>query len=518
MNTQHSSCSAILDSHVPPKWHRWILASLFALLAVRFALFAIAMGFLVPVRSDLTFPEGAVVAGALDVARGDSAYHDWREWPHAFAPYGPLTYYPVGWLTSISGDVSDPWSVYLLGRLQSYLAMLMIAGCALLLGRSLGLAWIWCAAIVTLFCVWEQVFSYVASYRPDAPQVACSLLALVIMLRRTPSTTSSLLVFSILSVAMWFKPSAWGMIAFTGIWLWSSGARRTLLTLTLFGAANLLVAVILNAFMDQRLFLNMISSLDNGIVWANVPGFYRQLPFEVILIFLMGGGSLLYLLRAGDRRRTLSLPTAPSELFAMATFASWAVTTLLNFKEGADVNYYLETYVLLCVLCVWGLRAFFLSARSSIVWSPILVGVLLISWAIFTLYSAVNGYPAFLKSLKTSWGRMGVEEFVQRSYPGPLFTTNPFLALARGDQRSLIDHFQFSVLVRRGKLDSEGLLGRIRREEFELIVLSASDWNEPREDFICDDFVETLKSHYRLDGPIGGLVALRPIHGGPTLK
>jgi len=476
------------------------------------------MGHLLPVRSDLTFPEGAVVSGALDVARGDSAYHDWREWPHIFAPYGPLTYYPVGWLAKLVVDASDPWNLYRLGRIQSYLGLLLIAGSALAIGLSLRLGWGWCAAIVSLFCVWEQVFSFVASYRPDAPQVACSLLALAVMLRRKPTTISSLIVFGSLSCAMWYKPSAWGMIVFAGIWLWPAGVRRVIATLGIFGGVNLAAALLLNSIMNGRLFLNMMDSLDNGIMWANIPGFYRKLPIESIVVFIIGGLSLRHLFRAGRAEQGATISDSPSEALAVATAASWVAATLMNLKEGADVNYYLETYVLLCVLSVWGVRAFFITHIVGREWRRILAALGLLLWASSALFSALNGYPGFLKSLRTSWGRMGVEEFVQHAYPGPIFTTNPFLALVRSDHPSLIDHFQFGVLVRRGKLDPKGFLGRIAREEFEVIVLSSSDWNEPREGLICTDFIPLLKAHYYFDGPVGGLVALRPNRGRTVPK
>lgn len=518
MSLQDPPCASAIEDQATRSWHPWYWAALLLLLSIRFMLFAIAMGHLLPVRSDLTFPEGAVVSGALDVARGASAYHDWRDWPHVFAPYGPLTYYPVGWLARLVTDARDPWDIYLLGRIQSYLGILIIAGSAMAIGRSLRLGWGWCVAIVGLFCVWEQVFSYVASYRPDAPQVACSLLALSIMLRRKPTTASILLVLGILSCAMWFKPSAWGMIVFAGIWLWSAGSRRAIATLVIFGGANLAVALLANSVLDGRLLLNMVGSLDNGIVWINVPGFYAQLPLEAVAVFIIGGLSLRHLLRVGQSSQGTFISDCPGKALAVATSASWAVTTLMNFKEGADVNYYLETYVLLCILCVWGARAFITFHCAGREWLRILAASGVLLWASWSLFSAVNGYPDFLKSLKTSWSKMGVEDFVQRAYPGPIYTTNPFLALARADYPSMIDHFQFGVLVGRGKLDPRGLLGRIQREEFELIVISSGDWREPREGFICDGFVPLLKAHYYLDGPIGGLVALRPNRGRSARK
>jgi hypothetical protein len=46
---------------------------------------------------DNSYPEGALAARAWDAARGLPVYQDWREWPHAFAPYSPLTYYLPAW-------------------------------------------------------------------------------------------------------------------------------------------------------------------------------------------------------------------------------------------------------------------------------------------------------------------------------------------------------------------------------------------------------------------------------------
>src|SRR5690242_15935341 len=108
---------------------------------LRLAVLCVWLGMIVPEHPDLSFPEGALVGRALDVARGESPYHDWRLWPHAFAPYPPLAYYPAGWAArALAGPAPAPHTVYMVGRSFSLLAMLGVFTLIYLFGRRLGLS------------------------------------------------------------------------------------------------------------------------------------------------------------------------------------------------------------------------------------------------------------------------------------------------------------------------------------------------------------------------------------------
>src|SRR5262245_11915078 len=105
-------------SHLP----RLMLLLILILLFLKALAGIVRLSALVNYPMDITFPEGAVVARAWDVAQGRGPYHDWRKWPHAFSPYGPLTYFPVGWVSRITGT-AHPREIFAVGRIQSMLAL-----------------------------------------------------------------------------------------------------------------------------------------------------------------------------------------------------------------------------------------------------------------------------------------------------------------------------------------------------------------------------------------------------------
>src|SRR5262245_12276314 len=80
-------------------WRRaWLAKPWFVVLCFSLLLSLTWLGAQLPLRKDISFPEGALAVQALEAAQGRSPYTDWRTWPHQFAPYGPLSYYFPGWL------------------------------------------------------------------------------------------------------------------------------------------------------------------------------------------------------------------------------------------------------------------------------------------------------------------------------------------------------------------------------------------------------------------------------------
>src|SRR5690349_21183605 len=116
------------------------------LLVARVAALYFATALFIPIRTDITFPEGALVARAMDAAQGRPVYQDWRQWPHAFAPYPPLAYYPAGWIARAAGAAHDPAALYAIGRSISLAALIGIFIMVYLLGRRLGLSRGWSLA------------------------------------------------------------------------------------------------------------------------------------------------------------------------------------------------------------------------------------------------------------------------------------------------------------------------------------------------------------------------------------
>lgn len=476
-------------------------------------------------RVDASFPEGAVVARAWDVAQGRPAYTDWRLWPHHFAPYGPLTYYPAGWLVrffrAVGGaDFADtPRVLYGIGRLQSIAALVGIGVLMVFMLRAVRVRAAWAVAAAALVSMWTPLLEFVMSYRPDAPQVFFSMLALTIAMRGPPTPQRILGALAALQASMWFKPTAWGMIAALALWIATGedrarGRTRAAMWIGGFGLAGLLAALALNFATEGRLFLNMLGSLDNGWDFTNLSAFYTRaagLPGLTLL-----GGVLLAVVVRG-RLKGDSDEAASLRLLCLALMLAFLTTSAQNFKVGADINYYLETCVLSGVVLAWGFSRLWdsdsLSTRGLGLREAAFIGILIptLGWnAMRETRYAVEDLPGFVRS----WGLTTLELRVE-STPGPLFGTNPYFLMTRPEFPTVLDQIQYRILFERGRLTDDALIERIESRAFVAVIVSQADVDpdnpEKLPDLFSPRFGRALMSNYKVSDTIGAAhVVLAP--------
>ncbi len=457
-------------------------------------------------KMDLTFPEGAVVARAWDVARGFNPYHDWREWPHAFAPYGPLTYYPVGWIARLTDSVDHPKEIFTIGRLQSLAclcgALILIGGIAF----KAGLPPAWGMIGAAVFLIWEHVLSFAASYRPDAPQVFLSLLVVWIILGGRGTLSRIIVALLFLSISMWIKPTSWGIAFACFLWIWRATNRRVFWTaISLFVLLNLGLAVALNWRWSGRLFLNMIGSLDNGWKPSNVLYFYQG-ELLIPLMILIGG--VAFSLHAVIR---LAQSEAGLMLYA-SVLASFAAATLQNLKVGADVNYYLECYALASIAVAQ--LAFSLWEKAKI--SDRAGVIFLLLFFPLAVYDGVTGLVSIrsdLVAIKRSWASPLIANPIRKIQGAILVGNHPFLALERPSPSTILDFVQYSILVERGRIEDRELIRRLETRNFEAIVMDSEDFNRKKAAWLFPRFKKALFENYRESERVANLSILKPKSG-----
>jgi hypothetical protein len=504
------------------RFRRVYLGPLVALLlALKLVVAVVWLGMTLPIRWDLSFPEAAVVARAVDVARGERPYHDWRDWPHAFAPYGPLTYYPAGWVARVfpGGDIVQ--RTRLIGRVQSHLGVLGLVILSVALLRRLGMRWPWALAGVAAALSWESLFGYVVSFRPDAPQVFFSLLALTIAAGGEGRNRGrAFLALAALFVSLWFKATSWGMVAALSFWLWRScGATQASIRLGLFVLAGLIPVLLLNFFWEGRLLLNLIGSLDNGIDAGNFGSIFRRMPMEVWFILLFGAG-------VAGAQWTRAPMESPAFLLAIGTLCSIGATLVSTLKVGADVNYYLEPFILCGVWTVYGVWRLWefpegqkangampmIALRREIPLTILLLPFLLLvsGRSLITARDSVSG-------LRQWWVEAPIMEHV-RGIEGPVLTVYPCLALVGKGDAGVLDHFQYRVLADRGLLNRSELLGRVRTRYFEAIVIEGT-LERPAQEYFLPEFHGALLENYEVSVVYGVQTVLtrrRPASPLPT--
>lgn len=469
------SASSSLDIQ---RFRRQYFGPLIALLLALKAIVAVVwLGMSLPVQWDLSFPEGAVVARGLDVARGDTPYHDWVEWPHGFAPYGPLTYYPAGWVGRLLGGDDPMESVRLAGRLQSQVSLLGLVALSVALLRRMKLGWGWALLGASAALGWESLFAYVVSYRPDGPQVFFSVLALYLASggrgERLPRAIAAL---AALYVSFWFKATSWGVLAALTFWLWrGSGPWRATLQLAAFALAGLVPVAVLDAAWDGRLLLNLVGSLDNGVDFQNFVNIAAKIPLGAWLIFILGGAVAVI--------QWLQAPMdSPVYLLALGTLCSVAASLLATLKVGADMNYYLEPFVLCgawTVYGVWNLwelpdEAMKGSERLKVeLRREIPLTILLLPFLLFICGSSLTDARGDFEEVSRLWREPAVVQRI-KTVQGPVLSVFPCLALEARGEPGILDHYQYRVLADRGLLKRSELLNRLRRREFDAIVVEGS--------------------------------------------
>ncbi len=478
------------------------------LIFLKVAVALIWLGMTLPIQWDLSFPEAAVVARALDVARGETPYHDWVEWPHAFAPYGPLTYYSAGWAARIVGGDDLVGTVRLLGRIQAQLSLLGLLGLSVLLLRRMGVRWTWALFGVGAALGWESLFAYAVSFRPDAPQVFFSILALYIATGGGGAGRGrSALSLGAMFISFWFKATSWGILAALVFWLWRGcGPGRATLRLSIFALAGLIPAIALDVHWDGRLFQNLVGSLDNGADLGNFAGIFLKVPLSGWFILLFGGANaFLHWLR--------SPMDSPLFLLALATMSSLAATLLATLKVGADVNYYLEPFILCGVWVVFAVWELWELPASEVQQSErpklelqreIPLTVLLMPFLLYVCGASLMGAIDDIRDQKDLWNEPAIIARLE-SIEGPILSTFPCLVLDADREPGILDHFQYRVLADRGLLKRSELLNRLRTKEFGAVVIEGSG-SGLSEAYFLPEFEQALFENYSISETYGAAI------------
>jgi hypothetical protein len=488
----------------------WIGPFLFVLLLLLLIVTVVWLAASIPVRFDLSSPEGSVVERAWTFSRGGAVYDDWRPWPHTFAPYGPLTYYPVGWLARCLSDLPDPWSVTLLGRGQSLLSLLLAGWLLYRLARRADLTRRWAIVAISANALWSGLLEYCSSYRPDAPVALMSIAALWLIAGGPARPMRLCGVLAFLMAAMWFKPTAWGMVLVAGLWAARTlGWRRAAAALALWGVTGLGLAWALDALWDGRLLLNLLGGNRQG--WSlfylhKLLGDYRSLH-----LWAMGLGAIVavWTLRRG--------PADAERWIACGALATLAVSLATSLKVGADKNYFMAPFPLLMLTLtieigrMWRAESAVPPAlREAILWCVLLPAIAIP--AILGLSRTRHDFTL----LRDSWRPLAVSRRIQGA-DGPILTTRSCFPLQTEWRPTILDAYAYSAYVQRGLIDPRPLEERISHGEFALIVIDRPDWtgdgswnNEHQMPLFFDGYLAAVRRHYRLIDDSGYFLLFEP--------
>ncbi len=493
---------------------RYFVPLLLSLIAVR-AVTSLAYGVaLVPFKPDITFPEGAIVYGAGRVAAGQSPYTDWREWPHYFAPYGPLLYYPVGIIARMFGSGATHDLIYKIGRIQSVASLLGIAMAVVFISGRLSITRFaqWLPAGLLFVCS-DEIIQFAVTYRPDSPQVFFSMAALAVVLSGSPTRARALTAYTLLFIAFWFKPTSWGMALALGYWVGAAHGRRAgMLAIFAFAAAGLLLFALINWMMEGRLWLNMVVSMDNGMYPNAILVFWGMFRWAFILTFLIAAATAIMIFRG----RASATPVQK------AIAAAWSCSHLATFiqcqKVGADSNYLLEPFTLSAVMAVLGITTAFSIQNTNARWARETI-FLVVILPVMT-YQCGAGIVTFRRDMKTVVSHWEHYAFAKKiaSKGGPILARESYWPLIGSTIPTIMDPRHYGLLVQRGRLDDSEIIQRVERRAFPAIIFGKSDFDPvgPNYRLFSPRFAESLRRNYHITDAYEEWRMWEPLPAEPT--
>jgi hypothetical protein len=359
----------------------------------------------------------------------------------------------------------------------------------------MGLTPAWALAAVTANGSWISLLEYGASYRPDAPASFLALAALAVMIRGPARGRRAAWVLALLMVAMWIKPTAWGMIAVAALWMREGmGWRRTALWLAAWGALGLGTALALDAHWNGLLLLNMVGSVYVGLTLSFLEGLARGILQPRIWIIMLGAAASWRALRrgAGETERRV----------AIAALVTLAMALLMGFKKGSDINYFMTPFPLLALMLtraaarVWqenGTSG--AGRREALLWGALL------PVALFLLVPPLVTLRKDFSTIVLTWRPSRVAERLAK-VRGPILATTPFLLLETESPPVPTDPYGYASLARQGLLDTTALRERIVRREFAAIEINWPNWlcgywdEKDKLPLYFEGFLPLLKQYY----------------------
>jgi hypothetical protein len=456
----------------------------------------------------VTHPEGALVATVLRVRDGEPLYQNFHQFPHLIGPYPPVQPVVSGLMSRLLG-LSVLETVGLARSLT--LASGVLAGLLIALNaRQLGAGWLASLAGAGLFLPLPFLDEWGFSVRPDLPALALSLLALWLLMARPRqpwlAAGAAALAFFTKQTALALPIGVLAWLVLTRQWrgvLMFGGAWAGLLA----GGIGLLELATGRTYLLNTLLAHFHTP-KNSLAFASrdiLPLFNDAWP----ALTLAACGAVLTLLTR-DRRALLPL-------LYLAVSLTLTLVTLSN--TGSDVNYLIEPAAAASIPAAFALGWLWRTgntrslpptpsaARGSEGWGEgatlwlrptcaVLVALAILVWgsAIWEFWQLDGGVnPA----------RLPLEEIAGAER---VFSDEPLAILLAGRPLLVSDTFHLSQLSTSSFFDPLELERRIKRSEFDLIVMrsdirAARSWK--RQPLLTESVRLAIKDTYVQAGRVG---------------
>jgi len=409
--------------------------------------------------------------------------------PYYPAIHGALLHWSVGFLgRQLSSDVDG---LYAIGRTLTIVLTIMAVSLACRVLRELGCSVAQQFAFVVLVFAPFEIVQHSASYRPDNWNLCLSILACFLLLtqREQPWSLASLTILP--AIAFFVKAPGICLIAPIALSLSLKGKPLTGIAC---GAGSLALTV------GCVLALNQSS---DGLFMANLRGGVG-VPRSAAHPFVMLFGSPLVLL-------TLLAPVVFSRGIVMnfrqegeawrlrALGAFWLTSMLVSLvssmRSGSNIYYFLQPFVYACLILVVRFRDARLQRRGVIVrtafWTYLFAGAALIP----TRLASRPTNNAIDKTLAFVDARRDIADAVNRQ--GLACYSDDEGLNARLDNPKVLYPYVHNALVESGYLPADTALDPVRRQEYDLIVLTGIWLEHQGIKGLTPEFFQALEQSYK---------------------
>jgi hypothetical protein len=443
----------------------------------------------------ITHPEGATIAAMLRVRDGEPLYLDFQQFPYVITPYPPVQPVVVGLLSHLLGlSVMETAGMARTLTLAASLATTLLLW---LVARRLGAGRLAALAGAGLFLPLPFLDEWGFAARPDVPAVALSLLAMLLLVWH-PGRPWLAAIVAVL--ALYTKQTSVALPAAAGLWLLLDRRWRDA---AVFGGAWLVLTLVLAGLLQLgsggtfilNTVLAHVYTPKNGFdfAWRDIQPLFDDGWLPVGLA--VGLVAVAAVVPAVRRRASLPL------LYVVAS-TGLALYSLRN--TGGDVNYLIEPAAAACVpaaLTIDWLWRTDVALPRTVHWARLIGTVALAAAAVVWAAGLWDFWR--LDGGVDPTSRLPLAEITAAD---SVLSEEPLAVLLAGRPLLVSDTYHLSMLTTGGFFDPTDLERRIKRGEFDLIVMrsdvrAARYWK--RQPLLPEGVRLAIKDNYHLASRVG---------------
>lgn len=433
---------------------RILISALFALLLFGCVRLVMLWARTIPFAYQVNYGEGPLLYSAQRLSQGLVIY------PNTFNTYPYfVTEHPPIIVAILAAGIRTFGDGYVFGRALAAVATVICALC--IYGIVVRLQGSRTAGGIAslLFLASPFVFAWSNMVRVDLPALALTLTGLWALISFPRRALGACLAAALFTLAAFSRQTylVAGPLAAT-CWLLATDRRRVLLFLVVYLSALLLAFLLLNQITNNGFYLNTIGSNLQTFDFSRLAMVAPKLVIWFVVLLAL---ALLEFYRAVRFR-------LPAAILLSAYFTGSLASTIAYGKEGADINYFLESTAALALITG---SAYARWARNGQARPRIVLAALLFLNTIIFL-QASQGYAAFFDAILAEKAQIAHLDAIVREENGPVLADHYLGLLATNRKQLWLRPFHFSQLAAVGQWDQSSVLGDIATGRFALILLS----------------------------------------------